>query len=85
MPGLTRISSAAKSNSRRLRREMTDAEKRLWRQLRGRQISGCKFRRQHPLGPDIVDFVCLEARLIIELDGGQHSEQVQHDLVWCPI
>lgn len=53
---------------------MTDAEKMLWRELRMRQFDAHKFRRQFPLGPYIVDFVCLDARLIIEVDGGQHQE-----------
>ena len=51
----------------------------LWRHLRLRQLEGYKFRRQQPLGPYIVDFVCFEKRLIIELDGGQHNEQVAYD------
>jgi very-short-patch-repair endonuclease len=53
---------------------MTDAERALWRQLRYRQILGAKFRRQHPVGPYIADFACLDAMLIVELDGGQHAE-----------
>ncbi len=65
--------------ARALRKNMTDAERRLWRQLRQRQLGGFKFRRQLPLGPYIVDFICLEARLIIELDGGQHQEQEAYD------
>jgi len=62
-----------------LQQDATEAERRLWRLLRARSLSGHKFRRQHPLGPYLVDFVCLEARLVIELDGGQHdarSEEV---------
>lgn len=62
-----------------LRREMTDAELALWGILRGRQVAGLKFRRQHPFGDYILDFVCLENRLIIEVDGGQHAEQVRYD------
>lgn len=58
---------------------MTDAEKLLWRHFRGRQLAGFKFRRQHPLGPYILDFVCLEAGLIIEVDGGQHGQQEARD------
>jgi very-short-patch-repair endonuclease len=58
---------------RTLRQNMTDAERRLWQRLRRRQLDGYKFRRQFPLGPFIVDFVCLEARLVIEVDGGQHQ------------
>lgn len=52
---------------------MTEAEKRLWGRLR-RNTLGCHFRRQHPIGPYIVDFVCLERKLVIEVDGGQHNE-----------
>jgi very-short-patch-repair endonuclease len=52
---------------------MTDAERKLWRLLRLRQVSGHKFRRQVPLGRYIADFVCHEARLVIEVDGGQHD------------
>ena len=62
--------------ARRLRRDATDAERALWRVLRGRAIAGLKFRRQHPIGRYIVDFVCLERRLIVELDGGQHTAEV---------
>jgi len=65
--------------ARQLRGRMTDAELLLWRHLRRRQLDGYKFRRQHPLGPFVVDYVCLEAALIVELDGGQHAEQVQAD------
>ena len=70
---------ATKDRARNLRRRSTDAERLLWRRLRDRQIAGLKFRRQHPLGNFIVDFVCLEHRLIIELDGGQHATQQQAD------
>ena len=59
--------------ARHLRQAMTDAERSLWHHLRNRALMGCKFRRQHPIGPYIVDFVCLEHRLVIELDGGQHG------------
>ena len=54
-------------------------ERRLWYHLRDRRLGGAKFRRQLPIGPYIVDFVCVEIRLVIELDGGQHSEQVAYD------
>ena len=57
---------------RRLRRDATDAERRLWRMLRDRRLEGYKFRRQHEFGPYILDFICVEARLVIEADGGQH-------------
>ena len=68
-----------KSRARALRRNMTDAERLLWRSLRDRQIGGWKFRRQHPIRPFIVDFVCVERKLIIEVDGGQHASEVQED------
>ena len=58
---------------------MTDAEALLWRYLRNRQINNYKFRRQHPIGRYIIDFVCLEKKLIIELDGGQHADQINYD------
>ena len=58
---------------------MSDAEQALWNVLRGRQVSDLKFRRQHPFGDYILDFVCLENKLIIEVDGGQHGEQVGYD------
>lgn len=65
--------------ARRLRREQTDTERTLWRALRSPQLSGLKFRRQHPIGPYIVDFCCLTLKLAIELDGGQHAEQADAD------
>ena len=64
---------------RALRNNMSDAEQALWHLLRGRQISGLKFRRQHPFGNYILDFVCLENRLVIEVDGGQHGQQAGYD------
>lgn len=64
---------------RRLRRGQTDAEQALWWQLRNRRLHGWKFRRQHRIGPYFADFVCLEARLVIELDGSQHLEQRPYD------
>ncbi|WP_166209535.1 endonuclease domain-containing protein [Cognatiluteimonas telluris] len=59
--------------ARQLRRRQTDAERKLWHQLRNGALMGCKFRRQHPVGPYIVDFICVEASLVIELDGSQHQ------------
>ncbi len=59
-----------------LRRDMTDAEMKLWLALRDRRLDGFKFRRQSTIGPYIVDFLCLEAKLIVELDGGQHNEEI---------
>ncbi|HEY6898792.1 MAG TPA: endonuclease domain-containing protein [Rhodocyclaceae bacterium] len=65
---------SASAIPQRLRRTMTDAERALWRRLRGRQIEDCKFRRQHPFRGLVLDFVCLERKLVIEVDGGQHAE-----------
>jgi very-short-patch-repair endonuclease len=65
--------------ARQLRKNPTDAERRMWQELKRRQISGVKFRRQQPLGDFIVDFVSFERRLIIEVDGGQHVEQAAYD------
>ncbi len=59
--------------AKKLRRGATRAENHLWQQLKTRQMEGCKFRRQQPIDGYIVDFVCFENRLVIELDGGQHA------------
>ena len=67
-----------KSKARQLRSNPTEAEKALWRQFRLRQIASFRFRRQHPLGQYIVDFFCFEKGLVIEIDGGQHSESVEY-------
>jgi very-short-patch-repair endonuclease len=60
--------------ARALRRNQTEVENMLWFKLRELQFDGIKFRRQHPLGNYIVDFVCIQHKLIIEVDGGQHNE-----------
>ena len=60
--------------ARSLRRNQTDAENRLWYFLRAHRFSGFKFRRQHPIGPYIVDFACPAEKLVVELDGGQHAD-----------
>jgi len=65
--------------ARRLRRSQTDAERKLWSRLRDRRLCGARFRRQHPIGSYIADFCCTEARLVIELDGGQHALRKQED------
>ena len=65
--------TAMVDRSRRLRRDSTDAERLLWRSLRSRQL-GAKFRRQHEFGPYILDFVCVERGLVVEVDGSQHLE-----------
>lgn len=65
--------------ARQLRRNMTDAEQILWRRIRNRQLLNAKFRRQFILGSYIVDFVCLEQRLAIEIDGSQHLQNKSYD------
>jgi very-short-patch-repair endonuclease len=69
------------TTARNLRKGLTDTERFLWSQLRARQIEGCKFRRQTPIGKYIVDFVCHEKRVIVEVDGGQHSEKAEEDRI----
>jgi len=63
-----------RNKARNLRKNQTPAENLLWSKLRSRQLSGFKFRRQHPIGQYILDFYCREAHLAIEVDGGQHAE-----------
>ena len=63
--------------ARALRRSSPDGETALWGRLRGRQVAGAKFRRQEPFGPYILDFCCLERRVVIEVDGSQHAEERQ--------
>ncbi|NVM91844.1 adenine-specific DNA-methyltransferase [Variovorax sp. SG517] len=65
--------------ARSLRSTPTDAEALLWHHLRDRRMANQKFRRQRPIGPYFADFACLEAKLIVELDGGQHTEAVAYD------
>ena len=66
-------------HARRLRREATDAERQLWYHLRNRQLGGFKFRKQETIGRCIADFACAECRLVVEADGGQHSDEVDRD------
>ncbi|HEX6832093.1 MAG TPA: endonuclease domain-containing protein [Rudaea sp.] len=70
---------ARKQYARQLRASMTDAESHLWKFLRRRPLAGCRFRRQHPVGPYIADFACIERGVLIEIDGGQHNEVVDSD------
>ena len=65
--------------SKKLRKEMTASERQLWKRLRCRQVEGLYFRRQCPIGPYIVDFVCLEKMLVVEIDGSQHMSQQDAD------
>ena len=69
------------NRARSLRRNMTQAERLLWKHLRLRQADGHKFRRQAPVGQYIVDFLCNERKLVVEVDGGQHDERRESDAV----
>jgi very-short-patch-repair endonuclease len=71
---------ASIATARQLRRNQTDAELKLWLHLRNRRLSGLKFRRQIPVSGFIADFLCEDAKLIVEVDGGQHAEN-ERDLV----
>jgi very-short-patch-repair endonuclease len=81
MKGQTNEKILESKLQRRLRRNPTDAERRLWSCLRRKQMGHFKFRRQHPFGDYVIDFVCLEAMLAVEVDGGQHSEEREQDAV----
>ena len=76
-----RVSKRQTAFARSLRRSMTVAEEIMWRSLRGSSLDGLKFRRQVPIGRYVVDFLCVEHRLIVELDGAPHEreEQIRHD------
>ncbi len=76
---MKKYSSTSRGRARALRKSSTDAELLMWRLVRNRMLQQFKFRRQHPIGDYIADFVCLEKKLIIELDGGQHIEQAEYD------
>ena len=65
--------------ARHLRKNLTEAEKFLWARIREKQLDGFRFRRQAPIGKYVVDFVCFERKLIVELDGGQHADNVERD------
>jgi very-short-patch-repair endonuclease len=67
------------ARARPLRRDQTDAERKLWRLISNRQLGGFKFRRQYPIDRYFVDFACREASLIVEIDGGQHAINVDYD------
>ena len=74
------VTPAKRNFGRSMRREPTEAEDRLWQELRGRRLDKIKFRRQVPIGRYVADFVCAEAKLIVEIDGSQHAES-RHDQV----
>jgi very-short-patch-repair endonuclease len=75
-----RTTAAIQQRAKDLRQEQTPAEAKLWSLLRSKQLGGLKFRRQHPIGPFIVDFCCTAHRLVIELDGHSHADQEDYDL-----
>ncbi|HEX7947182.1 MAG TPA: endonuclease domain-containing protein [Phenylobacterium sp.] len=72
-------SKLRRDRARQLRRRQTEAEARLWDALRGGRLEDWKWRRQAPVGPFIVDFLCLEAAVVVELDGGVHAERAEYD------
>jgi very-short-patch-repair endonuclease len=80
MPFQIRTGPATRESARRLRKYMTEAEKRLWYRIRRQQLSEHQFRKQVELGSYVVDFCCLKERLVIELDGGQHAEITAYEL-----
>lgn len=70
----------SETRARQLRKRSTDAERKLWLLLKNRRLGAYKFRRQVPLGNYIVDFLCYEKKLIVEVDGGQHNSNVEYDM-----
>jgi very-short-patch-repair endonuclease len=68
-----------RERARSLRQQSTDAERKLWWRLRARQVGSAKFRRQHVIGNSIVDFCCLESKLVVEVDGSQHATRLNAD------
>jgi len=79
MPRRKRISPHTRRRARDLRKPLTPAEQKLWPYLRDGRLGGYKFRRQHPIGSFIVDFCCVEAKLVVEIDGESHSDSQKHD------
>jgi very-short-patch-repair endonuclease len=74
------VHPAKRGFAKTLRREMTDAEQKLWKELRGRRLDRIKFRRQVLIGKYVADFVCFDAMLIVEVDGSQHAGAVRDDI-----
>ena len=69
------LPTVTRQHARGMRRDSTDAERKLWQHLRAGCLGGLKFRRQHPVPPYVADFCCIELKLVIELDGGQHTAE----------
>ena len=80
MSKLYRTEAPTLKRARHLRRDMTEAEKKLWRHIRADQLEKQRFRRQVPVGPYVLDFCCLKKKLVIEVDGGQHASMAATDL-----
>jgi very-short-patch-repair endonuclease len=78
-PAMPRPAAGVKSNARGLRKDMTEAEQKLWSILRNRRLVSLKFRRQVPIGPYVADFLSFHARLIVEADGSQHAEPARDE------
>jgi len=76
---LTADNLALRQRAKAMRQEMSEAEAKLWQYLRAGRLNGYKFRRQQPMGNYIVDFMCVTPKLIVEADGGQHTEQAAYD------
>lgn len=74
-----RTTAAVQTRAQQLRREMTFAEKKLWQCLRDRQLDGAHFRKQAPVGRFILDFLCTEAKLVVEVDGHSHAGSREYD------
>ncbi|HFC8546329.1 TPA: DUF559 domain-containing protein [Neisseria lactamica] len=78
---LTADNPVLRQRAKAMRQEMSEAEAKLWQHLRASRLNGYKFRRQQPMGNYIVDFMCVTPKLIVEADGGQHTEQAAYDHV----
>jgi len=77
------LPSITKARAKGLRKQITDAEARLWLHLRAGRLNGLKFRRQHPIPPYVVDFYCGVAKLVVEVDGSQHSHRADAVRTWA--
>ena len=78
-PRRWRAKQRVQARARQLRREMTPAERKLWKRLRDRQVDGAFFRAQHAVDRFILDFICVKAKLVVEIDGDTHAAQEEYD------